>query len=234
MALKSHESDREEILMNRATIAPPKIRTIGDLLKRLGGISPDRIRFDPPPGTATVDDVVRIEVKENRACELVEGTLVEKAVGFEASRVAGWLLTLMNVFVDKKDLGICTGADGMMEIAPGLVRIPDVSFISWERIPGRESPKEPVPDLAPDLAVEVLSEGNTPAEMKRKVQEYFDAGARLVWLIDPKKRTARVYSSPARSVLVREHQSLDGGNVLPGFSIQLEALLDRGRRQRKT
>ena len=113
------------------------------------------------------------------------------------------------------------------------MRIPDVSFISWDRIPGRESPKEPVPDLAPDLAVEVLSESNTPAEMRRKVGEYFAAGARMVWLIDPRKRTARVYSSPDRSVLVRADQSLDGGDVLPGFSVGLGELLDRGRRQRK-
>ena len=66
-------------------------------------------------------------------------------------------------------------------------------FHSWNRLPGRESPKEPIPDLAPDLAVEVLSEGNTKAEMTRKVREYFDAGVILVWLIDPRKRTAQVF-----------------------------------------
>ena len=89
----------------------------------------------------------------------------------------------------------------MMRIAPGLVRIPDVSFICWDRLPGRESPREPIPDLAPDLAVEVLSEGNTKAEMARKVREYFEAGVKLVWLIDPKKRTARVFSTVEKSTL---------------------------------
>ena len=121
----------------------------------------------------------------------------------------------------------------MMRIAPGLVRIPDLSFITWERLPGHESPREPIPDLAPDLAVEVLSAGNTKREMDRKVREYFDAGVRLVWLIDPRKRTTRVYPTIEKSTLVRANQALDGGPDLPGFVLPLSDLLDRGRRPRR-
>ena len=106
-------------------------------------------------------------------------------------------------------------------------------FRTWHRLPGRESPREPIPDLAPDLAVEVLGEGNTKSEMARKVREYFEAGVVMVWLIDPKKRTARVYSNVEKSVLVRADQALDGGDVLPGFVIRLSDLLDRGRRPRR-
>ncbi len=220
--------------MAQATIAPPPIiRTMADLRKRLGGIPLERIWIQPPPGMATEKDVVDAEEHEKRLCELVDGTLVEKAMGFDEARIAAQLAYLINSHLDEDDLGICVGADGMMRIAPGLVRIPDVSFISWDRLPGRESPKDPVPDLAPDLAVEILSEGNTPAEMKRKVGEYFDAGVQLVWLIDPRKRTARVYSAPHRSILIRAAQSLDGGDVLPGFAIGLAELLDRSRRPRK-
>jgi len=113
------------------------------------------------------------------------------------------------------------------------VRIPDLSFITWDRLPGRESPREPIPDLAPDLAVEVLSEGNTKLEMERKVREYFDAGVTLVWLIDPRKRTARVFSATGKSALVRADQTLTGGAVLPGFALRLSDLLDRGRRPRR-
>ncbi|HEX3449090.1 MAG TPA: Uma2 family endonuclease [Isosphaeraceae bacterium] len=206
--------------------------TFADLRKRLGGIPLDRVWFNPAPGTATEKDVLDVEARENRLCELVDGTLVEKAMGFEEARVALRLGRLIDTFVDQNDLGVCVGADGMMRIAPDLVRIPDLSFISWDRLPGRESPKAPIPDLAPDLAVEVLSEGNTRAEMARKVREYFEAGVRLVWLIDPKKRTARVFSVPERSVLIRADQTLDGGEVLPGFVIPLSDLLDRGRRPR--
>ena len=154
---------REEALMAQATIAPPAINTLADLRERLGGIPLDRIRFRPAPGTATEKDVIEAEARENRLCELVDGTLVEKAVGFEEARLAARLVHLVKSYLDKNDLGVCVGADGMMRIAPGLVRIPDVSFITWDKLPGRESPREPIPDLAPDLAVEVLSEGNTKA-----------------------------------------------------------------------
>ncbi len=219
--------------MSQATIAAPEIKTLADLMRRLGGIPLERIWFHPAPGRATEKDVIEVEARENRLCELVDGTLVEKAMGFDESRLAVKLSHLVQSYLDQHDLGICIGADGMMRIAPGLVRIPDLSFISWDRLPGRESPREPIPDLAPDLAVEVLSEGNTRAEMARKVREYFEAGVTLVWLIDPRKRTARVISTVEKSVLIRAHQSLDGGAVLPGFTLLLSDLLDRGRRPRQ-
>jgi Uma2 family endonuclease len=219
--------------MSQATIAPPTIKTLADLRKRLGGIPLDRIWFHPAPGTATERDVIEAEARENRLCELVDGTLVEKAVGFEEARLAIELAHLVKSYLDQNDLGICVGADGMMRIAPGLVRIPDVSFMTWDRLPGRESPREPIPDLAPDLAVEVLSEGNTKAEMARKVREYFEASVLLVWLIDPKKRAARVFSTGEKSTIVRADQALDGGDVLPGFALLLSDLLDRGGRPRR-
>jgi Uma2 family endonuclease len=218
--------------MSQATIVPADIKTLADLRRRLGGIPLERIWFHPAPGTATEKDVIEAEERENRLCELVDGTLVEKAVGFEESRLAMRLGHLISLWLDKHDLGICVGEAGMMRIAPGLVRIPDVSFISWDRLPGRESPREPIPDLAPDLAVEVLSEGNTQAEMARKVREYFHAGVVLVWLIDPRKRTARVFSTNKKSALIRADQALEGGAVLPNFVVPLSELLDRGRRPR--
>jgi len=216
--------------MSQATIAAADIKTLADLRRRMGGIPLDRIWFHPAPGTATEKDVVEAEERENRLCELVDGTLVEKAVGFEEARLALRLGHLISSYLDQNDLGICVGADGMMRNAPGLVRIPDLSFISWDKLPGREAPQEPIPDLAPDLAVEVLSEGNTKAEMARKVREYFEARVRRVWLIDPRKRSARVFSTVEKSTVVRANQALDGGDVLPGFALLLSDLLDRGRR----
>jgi Uma2 family endonuclease len=210
----------------------PEIQTLADLRERLGRIPLDRIWFHPAPGTATEKDVLEAEQRQNRLCELVDGTLVEKAMGFEESRVAVELAHRVKAYLDQYDRGICVGADGMMRIAPGLVRIPDLSFITWDRLPARESPRDPIPELAPDLAVEVVSEGNTRQEMARKVREYFEAGVTLVWLIDPRKRTARVYSTVDKGVLVAGDQSLDGGDVLPGFVIALADLLDRGRRPR--
>src|SRR4051812_10719528 len=111
--------NRGEVLMTQATIAPPDIKNLADLRRRLGGIPLERIWFHPAPGTATEKDVIGAEERENRLCELVDGTLVEKAMGFEESRVAGELLYLVKSYLDQNDLGICVGADGMMRIAPG-------------------------------------------------------------------------------------------------------------------
>src|SRR5271169_5304040 len=99
--------------MSQATIAPPEIKTLADLRKRLGGIALERIWFHPAPGTATEKDVVKAEERENRLCELVDGTLVEKAKGFEEARLALRLGRLIDTYVDQHDLGICVGADGM-------------------------------------------------------------------------------------------------------------------------
>lgn len=107
--------------MAQATIAPPTIKTLADLRKRLGGISLDRIWFHPAPGTATEKDVIEVENRENRLCELVDGALVEKAMGFDEARLALRLGRLIDTFVDQNDLGVCVGADGMMRIGACLV-----------------------------------------------------------------------------------------------------------------
>jgi Uma2 family endonuclease len=209
-----------------------KSQTMADLLEQLGGVPPERVLVRPAPGTATEKDVIRVHDKEGRLCELVDGVLVEKTVGWYESRVAIVLSYFVEAFLETHDLGIALGADGTFRLMPGLVRIPDVAFVSWDQLPNRELPAEPIPDLAPDLAVEVLSASNTKREMDRKVGEYFRAGVRLVWLIDPQSRTAVVYTSPRRRTLVAEGQALNGGSVLSGFSLSLKRLFARAGRRR--
>jgi Uma2 family endonuclease len=85
-------------------------------------------------------------------------------------------------------------------------------------------PNAPIPDLIPDLAVEVLSEGNTANEMRRKREEYFSAGVRLVWIVDPDERTVAIYTAPEECLVLEESQTLDGGDVLPGFVLPLSNL----------
>ena len=162
--------------------------------------------------------------RSNVPCELVEGTLVEKATGYEESEIAGLLLTFLNIFVRPRKLGIVTGADGTIRLFPGLVRIPDVAFASWGCFPDRKRPKARIPQLAPDLVVEVLSKGNTKPEMAKKLGEYFGAGVRVVWLVDPRKRTVRVHTAVDQFVLIKEGQTLDGGAVLPGFVLRMDEL----------
>lgn len=207
-----------------------EIVTLADLLADLGGIPLDRVRFHPPPGTATEQDVIEVEARENRLCELVNGVLVEKATGFTESILAAAISSLLRAFVVPRNLGHVTGADGMLRLFPGLVRIPDVAYVSWARFPDGKRPEDPIPDVSPDLAVEVLSHTNTPGEMKRKRSEYFDAQVQLVWLVDPRKRTVLVFKSVDEAVELTEDQILDGGDVLPGFTLSLRDLyaeLDR-------
>jgi Uma2 family endonuclease len=197
------------------------------LVDQLGGIPLDRIRLQPPPGTATEKDVLTSETHDHRLCELVQGVLVEKAMGARESLLAGVLVQHLNNFLDQHDLGLALTADGTVRLAPGLVGIPDASFISWDRLPARELPDDPIPDLVPNLAAEVVSRGNTPKEMQRKVREYFAAGVQLVWLIYPRTRTALVYTALGRRRKVGKGQSLDGGTVLPGFTLPLRQLFAR-------
>jgi Uma2 family endonuclease len=222
-----------EATMPKIANRPIKVRTVADLLQRLGNIPPHRVWFDPLPGTATEQDVIDIEVHENRLCELVDGVLVEKTVGYYEARLAIVIGYYIEMFLDRHDLGIVLGADGTLRLMPGLVRIPDVSFISWDKFPNRELPAEAIPDLVPDLAVEVLSESNTAEEMRRKLREYFQVGVRLVWLIDPATRSAEVYTSPRKKTTITSDQAINGGSVLPGFSLSLQELFTRAGRQQK-
>jgi len=204
--------------------------TVSDLLYQLGDIPAYRVRLQPAPGTATEADVVAVQDRENRLCELVDGVLVEKTMGYYESYVAATLIRLIGNLAVEHDLGIVAGADGMMRLAPGLVRIPDVSFVAWEKLPGRRLPRQPVPGLVPDLAVEVLSEGNTPREMARKLDEYFSLGVQLVWLVNPETETIEVYTSRNQSIVLDKSATLDGGVVLPGFTLPIYTLFtDPGR-----
>jgi Uma2 family endonuclease len=212
------------------TVSDAEIRTVADLLERLGDVAPARVRMDPKPGTATVQDALDIARRENRLYELVDGTLVEKVMGCRESVLAIALGAFLRAFVIPRNLGFVTGEAGTMQLFGGLLRIPDVAFVSWDRVPGGRIPEEPVPRLAPNLAVEVLSKGNTPGEMSRKRHEFFEAGVELVWQVDPRARTVAVYTSPEEHMLLSEDQTLDGGDVLQGFTLPLRELfaeLDR-------
>jgi Uma2 family endonuclease len=187
-------------------------------LRALGDVPLDRIIFDPLPGTATEADLLRLVERDKRLCELIDGTLVEKPAGYWEGVIAARLSARLTIYCDEHGLGAVSGADSTMRMpSTGRVRLPDVAFVSIARMP--KTP-EPIPSLAPDLAVEVLSESNTPAEIRQKLTEYFDSGTRLAWVIDPAKRTVAVYhgaSEPTR--VLDEGGQLAGEEVVPGFAM---------------
>jgi Uma2 family endonuclease len=200
-----------------------------DLSRRLD-VPSHRIRLDPAPGTATVEDVIYIQDHEGISCELIDGTLVEKTVGLLESGLGVFLGRFLGDFVDSRNLGIATGSGGAFELMPHLVRIPDVAFTSWDRFPGRRYPTVPIPAIASNLAVEVLSHSNTPGELAAKRRDYFAAGVELVWEVDPPSRTVAVYTSPTAVRTLTVADTLDGSPVLAGFTVGVDAVfaeLDR-------
>ena len=197
---------------------------LGEFLDRLGGISPSRICLDPFPGTATKRDLLRKHGRPRKLYELVEGTLVEKGMGHIESIVAAKLVVRLGGFIELHQLGYFSGADDLIELMPKLVRAPDVSFTSWTQRPDRTADTDTISKVIPSLVVEVLSETNSPGEMAAKRKDYFFAGVRLVWEIDPRKRTANAYTAPDAVTAIPTDGALDGGDVLPGFSLPLAQL----------
>lgn len=212
----------------------PPIDNVAELVKRLGGIPLKRICMQPPPGTATEKDLIAaLEAPRKRICELVDGVLVEKAVGTREGLIAAIIIQLMWNHVEREDLGVVIAGDGPFRLWLGLVRVPDVSFISWGRIPGGEFPDTPIARLIPNLAVEVRSKSNTRKEMERKLKEYFHAGVMRVWLIDPKTETAEIFSSPTDKKKIGKDEGLEGEDILPGFRLPLKKLFSRFKQKGK-
>jgi Uma2 family endonuclease len=216
-------------------IAPvPPRETIADLLHRLGDVPAGRVRLYPSPGKATFEDLVRVnEERKGPICEWVENTLVEKAMGFHESWLAIIISGELYAYLKTHDVGMAGGEAGVMKILPDIGRAPDVSFIAWKSLPdGKPPPRsDKVPAIVPDLAVEVLSASNTPREMARKRDEYFRAGVKLVWEIDPESRSANVFTGPNAVTPIPTDGTLDGGDLLPGFTLSLRELFDRAERR---
>lgn len=208
----------------KARAAKPGVRfaTAAEMLDRLG-VPAWRVCMDPLPGTATKRDLIRPDGKD-KLYELVDRTLVEKPLGSPESFLAAELGRRLGNHVEATDSGFLYGADALIEVLPNLVRGPDVCFVPWSRRPERTVPLDPISDLIPTLAVEVLSPSNTRKEMSRKLDEYFRAGVLLVWVIDPAKRSAEAYTAPDAKTAVGV---LDGGDVLPGFTLPVAKLFER-------
>ncbi len=200
-------------------VNPPK--SLADVVEQLGNIDLARIRMNPAPGTATAADVESIQAHEGRLFELVDGILVEKVMGFRESLIAIVIASVLRSFVSPRNLGLVVGADGMMKLFPKSVRIPDVAYVAWDRLPGGQVPHEAVPEIAPTLAVEVLSDSNTSGEMSRKRREFFESGVKLVWEVDINKRAVTVYSSSGAAEILSETDTLTAASILPGFEVDL-------------
>jgi len=198
--------------------------TVSDLLHILGDVPPERVLMVPLPGTATEQDVLDLDDHEDRICELYDGVLVEKTMSSRESMLAMLIGRALLNFVTPRKLGAVLGEAGMLRLRARLVLIPDVAFISRRSYPGRKLPDDAIFSIAPDLAVEIISKSNTTNEMSRKRREYFQAGTKLVWEFDARKKTVDVYTSPDKFTTLGEKQTLTGKPVLSGLKISLSSL----------
>jgi Uma2 family endonuclease len=202
-----------------ATESTVQFATVGQLLEYVPGIPPSRIRLLPTPGGASEDDIVRLWEEQKILCELFDGVLVEKPMAYTESVISYRIGAALAIYLKTHDLGLVAGEAGMLRIAARRVRSPDVSFVSWEQLPNRRLPREAIFSAHPDLAVEVLSPSNTQTEMTRKISEYFAAGTRLVWIVNPDDRTVTIYTSPEPGEVLQLDQTLTGGDLLPAFEL---------------
>jgi Uma2 family endonuclease len=168
--------------------------------------------------------------RDGRKYERVDGEMRVSPAGFRHEGVGMALAARLWVFVTDRQLGHVVGSSAgfrwpsRQADRPDNVRSPDVSFVAAGRFPDERWPVG-FAELAPDLAVEVLSPGDNGRDVLEKVGEYLDAGTRLVWVIDPETRTATIHRGVMNVRVVGEADLLDGEDVVPGFACRLADVL---------
>lgn len=175
----------------------------------------------PPSATLTADDLLRLNLPDKRT-ELVRGVLVvREPTGYRHGDVAARVTNLLMNHVIVHGLGRVLAAETGFKLAadPDTVRAPDVAFIRRERLP--DPPPAGYAAPAPDLVVEVLSPDDRPGEVLAKVADWLTAGTRLVWVVDPARRSARVYRADGSESFAGLDDRLDGEDVVPGFVCRL-------------
>lgn len=163
--------------------------------------------------------------------ELVKGELVKMSpTGGKHGILTIRLGAALVQHVEANNLGEAFGAETGFILAtnPDTVRAPDAAFVSRERIPSGDFPEKFWPG-APDLAVEVVSPSDTLYEVEEKIEEYLEAGVKLVWIVNPKKRTVTIYQPNVEPQTLTEADTLDGREVVPGFQYSLARLFARNR-----
>jgi Uma2 family endonuclease len=176
--------------------------------------------------TLTTADELFLMPDDGFRYELVKGELRRMPpAGSEHGAVSINIGLVIAQFVKTHGLGVVFGAETGFKITsdPDTVRAPDLAFIRRERIPAGGLPRGFWPG-APDLAVEVISPGDTYTEVEEKVNDWLNAGSRMVLVLNPRTRTVTVYASLTDVVRLTESDTLDGGEVLPGFTCRVAEL----------
>ncbi len=165
-------------------------------------------------------------------CELVDGEMLERKMGWESELFASNLLIVLGTYCREHRCGTVNGSNASYQCFESAypndrirVRKPDVSFIAAGRIPKGQAPKGHC-SLVPDLCVEVVSPHDTYSEIEGKISDYLKAGVRLIWVVDPPSKTIRVIRSDRSCAILTLEDSLSGDDVIPGFECSVQAVFE--------
>ena len=213
--------------MSKKSSIPAGIDTLADLVRWLGDLPIDRICVTPPPGLATERDVLAARrTPERWLCELVGGVLIRKAYDFWAAVLSGQVMCRISDIEQIRRKGAMLAGSMPYRLAPGLVRIPDVSFIPWDHFPGRKLVDEEIGTIMPTLVLEVVAPSDGEREIERKRDEYFQAGVEEVWIVDSVRKDAAIWSGPTSVQRFEPGDMVRGSAIFPECSISLEKLFE--------
>ncbi|HVS71988.1 MAG TPA: Uma2 family endonuclease [Phycisphaerae bacterium] len=147
--------------------------------------------------------------------------------GQQHSSIGARLVIRIGAFVEKQHLGIITTADGgyILHRNPDTVRAPDVGFVTTDRLPNGRTAQKWFPGH-PDLAVEIISPTDVYGDVDEKVQEFLDAGTRLVWVVNPRHKTVTVFRNDTTITALGPGDQLSGESVLPGFTLAISEIFE--------
>jgi Uma2 family endonuclease len=162
-----------------------------------------------------VEDIERYEV--------IDGVHVEREpMGAFETVLASWLCYLINTFAVERQLGLAVNEVlFVLDASRDLKRRPDVAFVSYTHWPTTVIAREPAWNVVPDLAIEIVSPTNLAEEIDRRITDYFHSGVRLVWVFYPDSGRVYAYQTPTQVSILERTDTLDGGEVLPGFRLPI-------------
>jgi Uma2 family endonuclease len=183
----------------------------------------NKMSIASPPNTLTTAAELLSLNRGLARFELVLGEVKAMSpAGFQHGVIVNRLSSLLTTVVNREGLGVILGAETgfILSRNPDTVRAPDVGFVTRERIERIGIPVAYFPE-APDLAVEVVSPGDTVTEVEAKAEDWLNGGTRLLWIVSPRSRTVTVYQSLASIAVLTENDVLDGSLLIPGFNCQV-------------
>jgi Uma2 family endonuclease len=172
------------------------------------------------------DEALMALARGGQKHERLGGKLAVSPTGFQHGYVSSRLSTALLAFALKHRLGVVVDSSTAFRMKSGDCLSPDVSFVGKERLRGRKRMPTKFFQGAPDLAVEVLSPGESRRRLRQKLAQYFANGTLLAWVVNPKDRTVEVFDSPGHSRALSEHGQLDGGSVLPRLALPVGAIFE--------